>query len=233
VPSGPTYLLFSDADRLSGALRDRSGVGWSPTPHAPALGALQRALDRNLWQIMVQMAGAQRTLPICIHRWKRPRVRCRRLRTSSTDPRRPLRDLRTANRQDSTDAAALAASSVSRWVLCSVSNSAGQRQIDLRARRRRQVDPRGFLSFHSIRSYAPPAHPVTTWIRAARAAPAPAKRRRRRAARRTRAPPTTTRRRPRRQPRTRAQTALRERRRPPRGTPRPLPPKHLDTFILP
>ena len=27
VPSGPNYLLFSDADRLSYALRDRSGVG--------------------------------------------------------------------------------------------------------------------------------------------------------------------------------------------------------------
>ena len=27
VPSGPNYLLFSDADRLSDALRDRSVVG--------------------------------------------------------------------------------------------------------------------------------------------------------------------------------------------------------------
>ena len=27
VPSGPNYLLFSDADRLADALRDRSGVG--------------------------------------------------------------------------------------------------------------------------------------------------------------------------------------------------------------
>ena len=27
APSGPNYLLFSDVDRLSGALRDRSGVG--------------------------------------------------------------------------------------------------------------------------------------------------------------------------------------------------------------
>ena len=52
APSGPNYLLFLDVDRLADSLRDRSGVGWSPTPHARALGALQRALDRNLWQIM-------------------------------------------------------------------------------------------------------------------------------------------------------------------------------------
>ena len=48
APSGPTYLLFVDADRLSGSLRGRSGVGWSPRPHAPVLGALQRALDPKL-----------------------------------------------------------------------------------------------------------------------------------------------------------------------------------------
>ena len=40
APSGPNYLLFSDADRLSGSLWDRSGVGWSPRPHTPVLGAL-------------------------------------------------------------------------------------------------------------------------------------------------------------------------------------------------
>ena len=114
VPSGPNYLLFSDVDRFADSLWDRSGVGWSPTPHAPVLGAPQRALDRNLWQIMVQSNRAQRTLLICMHRWKPPRVRCRRLRTSSTDPRRPRGDLRTTNRQDSTDAPAMAASSVSR-----------------------------------------------------------------------------------------------------------------------
>ena len=52
APSGPNYLLFSDADRLADSLRDRSGVGWSPTPHARELGAPQRALDPKLWQIM-------------------------------------------------------------------------------------------------------------------------------------------------------------------------------------
>jgi hypothetical protein len=45
APSGPNYLLFSGAGRLLGPLWDRSGVGESPTPHAPILGAPQRALD--------------------------------------------------------------------------------------------------------------------------------------------------------------------------------------------
>ena len=114
APSGPNYLLFSDVDRLADSLRDRSGVGWSPMPHAPVLGALQRALDRNLWQIMVQSNRAQRTLLICMHRWKPPRVRCRRLRTSTTDQKRPPGDLRAANRQDSIDAAVMAGPSISR-----------------------------------------------------------------------------------------------------------------------
>ena len=53
APSGPNCLLFSDVDRLSDSLWDRSEVGRSPRPHAAALGALQRALDRKLWGIMV------------------------------------------------------------------------------------------------------------------------------------------------------------------------------------
>ena len=48
APSGPNYLLFSDADRPSDALRDRSKVRSSPRPHAPVLGAPQRALDREV-----------------------------------------------------------------------------------------------------------------------------------------------------------------------------------------
>ena len=52
APSGPNYLLFSDVDRLLDSLRDRSGVGRSPRPHAAVLGAPQRALDRKLWGIM-------------------------------------------------------------------------------------------------------------------------------------------------------------------------------------
>ena len=41
-------------------------------------------------------------------------MRRRRVPTSNTDPKRPPRDLRTTNRQDSTDAPAMVASSVSR-----------------------------------------------------------------------------------------------------------------------
>ena len=66
VPSGPNYILFSDADRLPDSRRDRSGVGWSPTPHAPVLGALQRALDPKLWGIMVETCGQ---LSTCPHRY--------------------------------------------------------------------------------------------------------------------------------------------------------------------
>jgi len=114
APSGPNCLLFSDVDRPSDSLWDRSEVGWSPRPHAAALDALQRALDRKLWGIMVQSNRAQRTLLICMYRWERPRMRCRRQPMSSSDPRRPRGDLRTTNRQDSIDAPALVASSISR-----------------------------------------------------------------------------------------------------------------------
>ena len=61
APSGPNYLLFSDVDRPADYLRDRSGVGWSPSPHAAVLGAPQRALDPKLWQIMANRGIAQRT----------------------------------------------------------------------------------------------------------------------------------------------------------------------------
>ena len=44
APSGPNCLLFSDVDRFSDSLWDRSEVGWSPRPHAPVLGA-----PRELW----------------------------------------------------------------------------------------------------------------------------------------------------------------------------------------
>ena len=64
--SGPNYLLFVDVDRLADALWDRSGGGWSPRPHAPALGAPQRALDPKLWGIMVETSGQ---LSTCPHRY--------------------------------------------------------------------------------------------------------------------------------------------------------------------
>ena len=49
-----------------------------------------------------------------MHRWKPPRVRCRRLRTSTTDQKRPPGDLRATNRQDSIDVAVVAGPSISR-----------------------------------------------------------------------------------------------------------------------
>ena len=57
APSGPNYLLFSDVDRLADALRDRSKVGWSATPHAAVLGALQRALDPKLCHFVLETSG--------------------------------------------------------------------------------------------------------------------------------------------------------------------------------
>ena len=63
---------------------------------------------------MANRGIAQRTLLICMHRWKPPRVRCRRLRTSNSDQKRPQGDLGTTNRQVSTDAPAMVGSSISR-----------------------------------------------------------------------------------------------------------------------
>ena len=89
APSGPNYLLFSDVDRLPDTLRDRSGVGQSPTPHAPLLGAPERALDPKLvglglWPIDLAERVAHLYLPM-----DAPRMRRRRLRTSSTIIKRP------------------------------------------------------------------------------------------------------------------------------------------------
>ena len=60
TPSGPNYLLFSDVDRLSDSLGGRSGVGWSHRPHAPILGALQRALEANLGLLLLKRSGLLR-----------------------------------------------------------------------------------------------------------------------------------------------------------------------------
>jgi hypothetical protein len=69
-------------------------------------------LSRELW---IENFGGSWSRLICMHRWKPPRVRCRRLRTSTTDQKRPLGDLRAAaNRQDSIDAAVMAGPSISR-----------------------------------------------------------------------------------------------------------------------
>ena len=63
APSGPNYLLFSDADRLPDSLWDRSGVGKSLTPHAPVLGALRGALDRKPWGLGLETDAWLRELP--------------------------------------------------------------------------------------------------------------------------------------------------------------------------
>ena len=55
--------------------------------------------------IMVQWSGAQRTCLDLHPPRKRPRMRCRRLHVSNTDPEKPPSDLRATNRLDSTGAA--------------------------------------------------------------------------------------------------------------------------------
>ena len=114
APSGPHCLLFSDVDRRPASLWDRSGFGWSPTPHAPVLGAPQRALNPKLGGLWLWPDVWLRELPTCIYRWKRPRMRRRRLHMSCTIPQRSQGDLRTTNRQDSASAAVMAGPSISR-----------------------------------------------------------------------------------------------------------------------
>ena len=48
APSGPNHLLFSDPDRLTDSLWDRSGVGWSPRQHAPGLGLFGELWIQNI-----------------------------------------------------------------------------------------------------------------------------------------------------------------------------------------
>ena len=75
APSGPNYLLFSDADRRPDSLWDRSGVGWSPRPHAPVLGVPQRLAKLVVEQRLV--TGYVRTEKLVEHvlhgRWDRQR----------------------------------------------------------------------------------------------------------------------------------------------------------------
>jgi hypothetical protein len=109
-------------------------VGWwdeharkSPTP-ARVLTMLLAATCANAYAFVSSRAcavvrGTARRVRLllanprhgrCILLWQRRRRRRRRLRTTITTPKRPQGDLRTTNRQDSTDAPAMAASSVSR-----------------------------------------------------------------------------------------------------------------------
>ncbi len=104
--------------RMQIGSRTLSGIGLGS---GGPLDSMRRCLglSRELWiehfgGSWCRSAHCWGPVLICIHRWKRPRARRRRLRTSTTDPRRPRGDLRAANRQDSIDAPAMAASSVSR-----------------------------------------------------------------------------------------------------------------------
>ena len=114
APSGPNYLLFSGAARLSDALRDRSGVGWSPRPHAPALGAPQRALDPKLGGVWLWPDVWLRELPYLSTAGSSRACGvgdCPRL--VPTKKRLPG-DLRTTNRLDSAGAPVMVGPSTSR-----------------------------------------------------------------------------------------------------------------------
>ena len=106
MPSGPIIYFFRG--QIGARTPSRIGLGSG--------GPLRRVrrflgLSRELW---IQNFGGSwywsalcwGPVLICIHRWKRPRMRCRRLRTSSTDPKRRQGHLRAANGQDFTTSAA-------------------------------------------------------------------------------------------------------------------------------
>ena len=108
-----TFLTGTGRHRVQIVYFFRMQIG-SRTPSGIGLGSGSRlhrmrqhlGVSRELW---IEIFGKswssalERKGPvlICIHRWKRPRMRYKRLSTSSTDPKRPRGDLRTANRQDS------------------------------------------------------------------------------------------------------------------------------------
>ena len=89
------------------------------------LPAAQRVLGENLGlprELWIENFGGSRywsvdcwgPVLICIHRWKRPRMRCRRLTMSSSDPRRLQGDLGATNRQVAIDAAVMVGPSITR-----------------------------------------------------------------------------------------------------------------------
>ena len=59
APSGPNYLLFSDADRLLQVSRGRSGGGYLPVPHTPSMRQ-SRALEAIAKLFMVNRAVVMR-----------------------------------------------------------------------------------------------------------------------------------------------------------------------------
>ena len=78
------------------------------------LGLSRELWIQNIGDLYSRAAHCQAPALVCIDGSKRPCTRCRRLRTSTTHQKRPPRDLRAANRQDSIDAAVMAGPSVSR-----------------------------------------------------------------------------------------------------------------------
>ena len=89
APSGPNCTLFPGADRLLEASGGRSGGGESPAPHTPSMR--QSSAVREPWKPCQAIHGFVGRLVERIGRlWgEARRMRCRRLRTSTSDPRRP------------------------------------------------------------------------------------------------------------------------------------------------
>ena len=104
-----TYVTGTGRHRVQIIYFFRMQIG-SRTPSGIGLGSGSRlrrmrwrlGLSRELW---IEIFGKswsrapERKGPvlICIHRWKRPRTRRRRLYMSTSDPKRPRGDLRTTN----------------------------------------------------------------------------------------------------------------------------------------
>ena len=85
---------------------------WTPSGIGPRSGSRLRRMRRflelfgELWieklaDLWSSPTAGWGPVLICIYRWKPRRMRCRRLPTCSTDPRRLPRDLRAKNRQES------------------------------------------------------------------------------------------------------------------------------------
>ena len=96
----------------------RGGYSSSPVPDLQGQARLRHSFREFLFRGWRRALNLQKLL--CLLRdfgqecLKRRRMRCRRLRTSTTYPKRTPGDLRAANRQDSIDAAVMAGQSISR-----------------------------------------------------------------------------------------------------------------------
>ena len=96
----------------------RGGYSSSPVPDLQGQARLRHSFREFLFRGWRRALNLQKLL--CLLRdfgqecLKRRRMRCRRLRTSTTYPKRTPGDLRVANRQGSIDAAVMAGPSISR-----------------------------------------------------------------------------------------------------------------------